>query len=648
MAGVFGLSDFRVEQLEGNIDESANYGYFGGGSSAYETGSSTVDRIDFFNETTSAPGNNLNVVGQARDYMAAVYTPNYGYFGGGKKYAATPPYSDLINRIDFSNETASLPGNNLTQKREDLGGVFSPEYGYFAGGFHSPGVNTIDRIDFTTETVAAPPVGDNLPGNRYGMGSVSNLNYGYFGGGFTPLYSCVIDRIDFTNETVAIPPVGDQLTQARRGLAGVFTPDFGYFGGGFSGTPPTLYWSTVDRIDFTTETTSTPGNHLPESRRHAAGVFNFNYGYFGGGYLGPTSPPYETATIDRIDFNTETTSAPGNNLPQARSSTASVSGGKSINAEGFKKYRTDKIVNPISKKNAYFAGGWNPSAPDASLVVDRMDYSSETVTNLTEGALPEKTSYLRSVVSENNYGYSAGGYSPSVPNRTNVVSRIDFSNETQSLPGKNLSVNRDVWASTYNNNYGYFVAGNTLPSTTTVNTVDRIDFSNEVLSSPSIGQLPQEMFNGPTGIIFTSYCGYFAGGRPTGFTNANQCVTYRLDFTTETFGNLSTGDVMSVKRDRLSSHASSDYGYLVGGDEPTVLSTIDRLDFSNEVLTLYPTAILPSPGRMLFAATGNKSYAYYAGGWHGIDDIDRMDYSTETVGDIPSSLSQGRYGLTGL
>ena len=27
MAGVFGLSDFRVEQLEGNVEESANYGY---------------------------------------------------------------------------------------------------------------------------------------------------------------------------------------------------------------------------------------------------------------------------------------------------------------------------------------------------------------------------------------------------------------------------------------------------------------------------------------------------------------------------------------------------------------------------------------------------------------------------------------------
>ena len=40
----------------------------------------TVDRIDFSNETTSAPGNELS---QARSYLAAVSSSSYGYFGGG-------------------------------------------------------------------------------------------------------------------------------------------------------------------------------------------------------------------------------------------------------------------------------------------------------------------------------------------------------------------------------------------------------------------------------------------------------------------------------------------------------------------------------------------------------------------------------------
>ena len=44
------------------------------------------------------------------------------------------------------------------------------------------------------------------------------------------------------------------------------------------------------------------------------------YGYFGGG-LGPP----QVATVDRIDFSSETFSAPGNNLPQARSGLAAVS-----------------------------------------------------------------------------------------------------------------------------------------------------------------------------------------------------------------------------------------------------------------------------------------------------------------------------------
>ena len=645
MSGVFGLKKAYNRQRVDNWPESSNYGYYTGGTYPSATYKSDIQRIDFFNETVSVPG---NLPGNRKN-AGGVFNSNYGYLGAGQN-----PQGRLatIARIDFSNETTSDVSNNLPQERAALTAVSSLDYGYFGGGtkppLSPPWQATIDRIDFSNETTSAP--GNNLTEERANLAGVFTSDSGYFAGGNPPpvyVQTSIIDRIDFTSETVVGPPIhGIYLTQTRQSLKGVSSSNYGYFAGGYDGetTPATV--ATIDRIDFSTEVVSAPGNNLPEQRSNACGVFNLNYGYFAGGQESP--PTLYSALVSRIDFSTEVLSTPGNNLPQGRSMQQTVSGGTKINAKGLKKYRTDKIGNPISKKNAYFAGGWNPSAPDASLVVDRMDYSSETVTDLTEGALPVKTSYLRSVVSENNYGYSAGGYSPSVPNRTNVVSRIDFSNETQSLPGKDLSVNRDVWASTYNNNYGYFVAGNTLPSATTVNTVDRIDFSNEVLSSPSIGQLPQKMFNGPTGIIFTSYCGYFAGGRPTGFTNANQCVTYRLDFTTETFGNLSTGDVMSVKRDRLSSHASSDYGYLVGGDEPTVLSTIDRLDFSNEVLTLYPTAILPSPGRMLFAATGNKSYAYYAGGWHGIDDIDRMDYSTETVGDIPSSLSQGRYGLTGL
>jgi hypothetical protein len=130
-SGVFGLRKVYKKQVENVTNnnfaswpESEIYGYFGGGAPGPL---STVDRIDFSNETTSVPGNNLP---QARWSLAAVSSSSYGYFGGG--YA--PPYVATIDRIDFSSETTSAPGNNLPQARIGLSAISNNFYGYFGGG----------------------------------------------------------------------------------------------------------------------------------------------------------------------------------------------------------------------------------------------------------------------------------------------------------------------------------------------------------------------------------------------------------------------------------------------------------------------------------------------------------------------------------
>ena len=71
---IFSLNEVRTEQIKNiandNFEswpESATYGYFGGGEAPPQV--TTVDRIDFANETTSAPGNNIS---QARHQFAAV------------------------------------------------------------------------------------------------------------------------------------------------------------------------------------------------------------------------------------------------------------------------------------------------------------------------------------------------------------------------------------------------------------------------------------------------------------------------------------------------------------------------------------------------------------------------------------------------
>ena len=43
----------------------------------------------------------------------------YGYFGGG----ITPPIVNTIDRLDFSNETTSVPGNGLPEAKQQLAAV---------------------------------------------------------------------------------------------------------------------------------------------------------------------------------------------------------------------------------------------------------------------------------------------------------------------------------------------------------------------------------------------------------------------------------------------------------------------------------------------------------------------------------------------
>ena len=123
----------------------------------------TVDRLDFSNETTSAPGSTLP---QATTVVIAAFSSNsYGYFGGGTNGSTL--YS-RIRRLDFSNETLSNPGSILLSSKKMYAATESNSYGYFAGGDGPPPeqlcLNTIDRLDFSSETMSLP--GNNLPAAR--------------------------------------------------------------------------------------------------------------------------------------------------------------------------------------------------------------------------------------------------------------------------------------------------------------------------------------------------------------------------------------------------------------------------------------------------------------------------------------------------
>jgi hypothetical protein len=168
----FGLNSVYEKQVT-NVEsnnfaswpESGTYGYFGGGGNP--TRVSTITRLDFSNETVSAPGKNLPSV---RDGAATVSSSSYGYFGGG----SLPPSINTISRLDFSSETVSNPGKNLLILRQSLSAISGSFNGYFAGGSNPGGnVANLDRLNFSDET--STNIGS-LPTSRASSTGVSNSN----------------------------------------------------------------------------------------------------------------------------------------------------------------------------------------------------------------------------------------------------------------------------------------------------------------------------------------------------------------------------------------------------------------------------------------------------------------------------------------
>ena len=626
VAGVFGLKKVYKKQKSNEWPEDPNFGYFGGGSAPPTV--NTIDRIDFSNETTSAPGNNLT---DERMELSSASNSNYGYFVGGS-------FSNTI-RLDFSNETVINTEKNISPIRRRAATVSNSNYSYFGGGYGSsptPKLCIIDRLDYSTEVITTSPA--NLTQARDVAAAVSSSNYGYFGGGyFVPptTYYCTFDRLDFSTETVTGPPIhGINLTQGRSSAAAVSNSNYGYFAGGVF-TPPTTRVCTIDRLDFSNETVTAPGSYqLSQAKSALAAVSNFNYGYFGGAYS-----PVRICTIDRLDFTTETVTTPAPTLTQARGRFAAVPSGASGATIRHlpKTTSTDIDGKPISSNSnyGYFVGG--AKYPTRHCIIDRLDFSTETVTgpsvhgiNLTEARV------FPTGISNSNYGYIAGDQTAVC-----TIDRLDFSNETTSESGANLTEGRFAFGGVSNSNYGYFGGGGPSPDKCTI---DRLDFSNETVAAPGSYQLTSARAQ-LTGVHSSNY-GYFAGGSTSGPPIIVYNTIDRLDFSNETI-QFPIAIQLTEGKIGFGGVSNSNYGYFGGGTTPPRVCTIERLDFSNETVAA-PGSYQLTEARSSLAAVSNSQYGYFAGGYGPTTytcTIDRLDFSNETTSAPGNDLTAARYRL---
>ena len=680
---------------------NGDYGYWGGGDGP----TSKVQRLDYSSDTTVAAKGPLS---QARSLGTATGSTSYGYFAGGNIW---PNSTSTVDRIDFSNDTAtavakgslnnSLYGQsavssqanslgsetvypwydtsgrgntaNITDSRFRAtdGGYFTfdgtgdyltvpsttdfafgtgdftveywvktpatpqgTDYGYVAGG-GSGAKSTVDRIDFNNDTATAVTKGP-LPEVRQSGSATGNASYGYFGGGEPGPKE--IDRIDYSNDTATALRKGE-LVYANPYQGSVGNSDYGYWAGTY---PSTSAPTTIARLDYSSDSTNALSKGTLMLGVWVGGTGNQSYGYFGGSGWYPSDTRH--STIQRIQYSNDTATA--------------------LEKGPFPADRCNMFAGAGNADYGYWAGGLNGPGSTVS-TVDRVDYSNDTPTASPKGPLSTTIKY-HAVTSSSSHGYIAGGG----PGPVSSVDRIDFSNDTATAAPKgpitsaryaplatssraNALPTADVitaaniinpdsetgsgyWAHQYDTTfdwnseyvgagpaYGYIAGGAGNP---TVSSVSRIDYSNDTPTATAKGPL-STVRRDHAGTGNASY-GYFGAGST--YPGPPRVSTVdRIDYSSDTDTAAVKGP-LSREDQKVSAVGNASYGYWAGGYPGGNVSTIDRLDFSSDTTTAAVKGPLSSHQQGLSAGTGTQSYGYIGGGDPARSTVDRIDYSNDT------------------
>ena len=618
---------------------SQTHGWFGGGASPAVTKISTVDRIDFSNDTGTA--NVRGSLSLSKNGSAATGNSNYGWFGGGNG-PIVPGSSSVstVERVDFSNDsaTASVRGS-LSLVKDKLAATGNSNYGWFVVGVGVGVLSTVDRIDFSNDSATASVRGP-LFQAKNDLAATGNSNYGWFGGGYTATStnSSTVDRIDFSNDSSTASLRGS-LSLSRQRFAATGNSNYGWFGGGVNFSL-SAHYSTVDRIDFSNDSvTALVRGPLSLARRNLGATGNSNYGWFGGGY----NPPFSGAiksTIDRIDFsNDSVTASVRGPLSSTRYGVGATSG----------QARSSSVRLQKAGSYGWWGGSFNLSTPGRTSSVDRIDFSSDLTTASPRGPLV----YTRNNVAatgNSNYGWFGGGTPGTLG--ISAVDRIDFSNDssTASVRGP-LSAIRYSSAATGNSNYGWYAGGAIQPSPglppVHLSSVDRINFSND--SSTASPRAPLSLAKTVLAATGNSNYGWFGGGFTNTPTPSWFATVERIDFSNDSATPSPRGP-LNTARSSVTATGNSNYGWFGGGNGPAlVYSIVDRINFSNDSATALVRGPLTTVKNQL-AATGNSNYGWTAGGstgaapFAGYSRVDRIDFSNDlATASIRGPLNAAKY-----
>jgi hypothetical protein len=303
-----------------SIPES--YGWFGGG-----TESSSIERYSHINDTTNTEVRN-NLSKSVRAFYAT-NNSDYGWFAGGLRISTPTAVVSDVERLTFVSDTTSLSiRGNLSHVLNDGAASGNQNYGWHAGG--SDGTTTpkssIQRIDYSADTSTSLTRG-RLNTTVERNGGTGNDNYGWFFGGlvdpFVPSPSLQwlsrIERIIYSSDTSTASLRGP-LDVIRVQARAVSTTNYGWIAGGRNPPNSNQLVTSICRIDFNSDTQTTPvRSNLTSGSQGMSYTNNSTYGWF---TLGATS-----SGINRIEFLNDTVNAIQRAFTQSgKSLTASATG----------------------------------------------------------------------------------------------------------------------------------------------------------------------------------------------------------------------------------------------------------------------------------------------------------------------------------
>jgi len=305
------------------------------------------------------------------------------------------------------------------------------------------------------------------------------------------------------------------------------------------------------------------------------------------------------------------------------------------------------VVKGFGAARAYFAGGNQAGAP-ALATTDGLDFATDTVAQVTKGALSGTRNAMAGVNSVSTGYFAGGGTATSYTSTaTNVTDGISFASDTTSQVTKGtLSSNRAAHGSANSPTIGYFSGGITSGSTPQ-NTTDGLTFATDTTTMVTKGALliTRKTCAGAN----SSTLGYFSGG-DTAAGTTRTATTDGLTFATDTTAMVSKG-VLTVATVELAAGNSATVGYFAGGETGASAATTvnNALVFSTDTVSMVTKGLLAGANIRRHAGANSGLAAYFSGGYSNsavVTATSGLTFATDTTNMVTKGvLSSARQSL---